>query len=262
MFGPVFDASIIKRAQEKGLVEIALVNLRDFGLGKRKTVDDRPYGGGAGMILRVEPIYAALRAVQPFGYAQGGGSRLKAKKSSTKTVLLDPKGERFTQEKARKFSKLDNLVLICGHYEGIDARVESMVDEIVSVGDFVLTGGEIPAMAVSDAVIRLLPGVLKKEEATERESFSNVKIQMTNDKSMTNVKIQKLKQFNNLAIEQSNNDLMLLEYPQYTRPEEFMGEKVPEVLLSGNHGEVEKWKNEQALERTRKGRPDLLKLKF
>ncbi len=208
MFTGPFDQSIVKRAQNKGLVSLNLHNLRDFAIDQRVMVDDRPYGGGVGMILRVEPIYAALQEV-------------KKSNLNTKIVLTDARGIKFTQSKAREYSKLDNLVLICGHYEGVDERVrEHLVDEAISIGDYVLTGGEIPSMVIVDAVTRLISGVLEKPEATIYESFS----ELPN------------------AINQATPDLRL-EHAQYTRPEDFNGWKVPKVLLSGNHGEIKKWRN-------------------
>lgn len=202
MFAGPFNQSIVKRAQDKNLVKINLHNLRDFAIDERGSVDDRPYGGGVGMVLRIEPIFDAIKKIKDSGQAR-----------MTKTVLLDPRGKQFTQEKAREWSKLENLVLICGHYEGIDERVKNLIDESISIGNYVLTGGEIPAMVITDAVTRLLPGVLSKEEATQIESFS---------------------------------DRNILEYPQYTRPEEFNGWKVPEILLSGNHEEIKKWRKQKS----------------
>src|SRR4030042_4353384 len=197
MFTGPFDECIIKRAQEKGLVEISIHDLRNRGEGKRRTVDDRPYGGGVGMILRVDIIDAALK-------------ELKGKES--RVILLDATGKTFDQKMARDLSKQKHVILIAGHYEGVDHRVhEHLVDEVVSIGNYVLTGGEIPAMVVTDAVTRLVPGVLEKPQATEIESFSEENI---------------------------------VEYPQYTRPEDYKGHKVPEVILSGNHKEIEKWRRQ------------------
>lgn len=210
MFDGPLGESIIKRAQEKGLVEINVHSLREFGFGERKTVDDRPYGGGVGMILMVEPVYKAIK---------------KLKKKNTKTILLSAGGEVFKQKTAEKLSKTGHIILICGHYEGFDQRISEFVDQEISIGDYILTGGEIPAMAIIDSTVRLLPGVLTKEEAVKFESFS----------------------FKNM-----------LEYPQYTRPEKFKGKKVPKVLLSGNHGEIEKWREQTAREKTKKIRPDLV----
>jgi len=212
MFTGPFEESIVKRAMDKGLVEINIHDLRAWGEGERRTVDDRSYGGGVGMVLRVDIIEKAV-------------TELKKGSQSTKVILLDATGKKFTQGLARELGRAEHLILIAGHYEGFDHRVhEHLVDEIISIGDYILTGGEIPAMVVTDAVVRLLPGVLEKKEATDLESFSE----------------------------------KLLEYPQYTRPENYKGWKVPEVLLSGNHKEIEKWRKEMALKKTKKVRPDLL----
>jgi tRNA (guanine37-N1)-methyltransferase len=215
MFAGPFNDSIVKIAKEKKLVKIKIHNLRKWAKDKHKTVDDRPYGGGKGMVLMIAPIFEALKAIAP-----------KAKAQKTKTILLTPQGKTFTQEKAKEFAKLDQLVLIAGHYEGFDERIrENIIDEEISIGDYVLTGGEIPAMTVIDAVVRLIPGVLDKE-AKENESFSKKG---------------------------------LLDYPQYTRPSDYKGWEVPEVLLSGNHAEIEKWRKEKSVEKTKKSRPDLIK---
>ncbi len=221
MFEGVFSESIIKRAQEKGLVEIKVHNLRDWARDKRGTVDDKPYGGGVGMILRVDIIDQAL-------------NKLKTENRKHKTILLTPQGKVFNQKKAQELTKEKNLILICGHYEGVDERVrEHLVDEEISIGDYVLTGGEIPAMVVVDSLVRLIPGVLEKEEAIENESFQSSVYGL--------------------------QSTALLEHPQYTRPEEYKGWKVPEVLLSGNHKKIEEWREKKSLERTKKRRPDLLK---
>lgn len=215
MFKGPFDESIIKRAQDKSLVEINLHDLRKWAVDKRGSIDDRPYGGGVGMILQVDIIDSALKDIKT--------KELK----NTKIILLDATGKKFDQKKALQLSKLDHLILIAGHYEGVDHRVhEHLVDEVISIGDYILTGGELPAMVVIDSVVRLIPGVLEKPEATESESFSK--------------------------LENS------LEYPQYTRPEEYKGWKVPKVLLSGNHKEIEKWKRKASIEITNKLRPDLI----
>lgn len=217
MVSGFFNESIVKRAIDKKLVKINLINLRDFAINKYGQVDDRPYGGGAGMIIRVEPVYNAIQSLN-----------LKKKDKKSKIVLTSAKGKVFNQEKAKEYSKLENLVLIAGHYEGVDERVSKYVDEEISIGDFILTGGEIVASAITDSVVRLLPSVLKKEEAVKDESFSERKGQK------------------------------LLEYPQYTRPEEFKGHKVPEILLSGNHNKINEWKMKKAYEETETKRKDLL----
>lgn len=213
MFDGPFRESILKHAQQKNLLEIKLVNIRDFGEGKHKVVDDRPYGGGVGMVMRVDILDKAIQAVKD----------AKLDTIEQKVVLLDARGETYKQQIAKDFSKLQHLILLCGHYEGVDERVRSLVDQTISIGDFITTGGEIPAMLLVDSVARLIPGVLKGD-ATAIESFSE----------------------------------NLLEFPQYTNPREYHGETVPEILLSGNHSEIEKWRNEQAKEITQQHRPDLL----
>lgn len=221
MFVGPFDESIIKRAKEKGLVKIEIYNLRKWAVDKHGTVDDRPYGGGTGMIIMIQPIYEALESLKP-------------KIKNSKIVLLSPSGKTWNQETAREYSKLDHIILVCGHYEGVDERVRKFVDEEISIGDYILTGGEIPAMVLVDSIVRLVPSVLKKPEATKYESFSNVQIQ----------------------------DTKLLEYPQYTKPEEFQGLKAPKVLLSGHHQKIAAWRTKKALAKTKKRRPDLLKRKM
>lgn len=207
MFPEVLNSSIIGRAQKKNLVKIKVHNLRDWTKDKHRTVDDKPFGGGAGMVMKVEIIDRALQSL-PSGYK----------------ILLTPQGKVFNQPLAQKLSRKKQLILICGHYEGFDERVRQLVDEEVSIGDYVLTGGEIPAMTIVDAVVRLLPGVIEAKSLHE-ESFSSG----------------------------------LLEYPQYTRPEEYKKMPVPAVLLSGNHGKIKQWRQEEAEKRTKKRRPDLLK---
>ncbi len=214
MISSFIKESIIKRAIDKGLVEIELINLRDFAKDKYKSVDDKPYGGGAGMILRVDVLKDAISFA------------VKNKKGKTKIVLTSAKGKTYSQEKASEYSNLNHLVIIAGHYEGVDERVLNYIDEEISIGDFILTGGEIVAASIIDSVVRNIPGVLKKSEAVQEESFS--------------------KDFP-------------LEYPQYTKPAEFEGNKVPEVLLSGDHKKIKEWKINKSKELTKKLRPDLLK---
>jgi len=195
MFKGPFDASIIKRAESRDFIKVQVHDLRKWGEGERRNVDDRPYGGGVGMLLRVDIVDAALKELR---------------QKNSHVILLDATGERFIQEKAVKLSKLEHIILIAGHYEGVDHRVhEHLVDEIISIGDYVLTGGEIPAMVLVDSIIRLIPGVLGKDESS--------------------------------AIE-SHKEPGYLEYPQYTRPEKYNGWEVPKVLLNGNHEEIDKWR--------------------
>jgi tRNA (guanine37-N1)-methyltransferase len=211
MFQGPFDNSIIKRAQEQNLISINLVDIRDFALDKHRCVDDYPFGGGVGMVMKPEPVCRAVEQVL--------GDRREAG-----VILMCPQGERFTQAKAAELARRPDLVFICGHYEGIDERVRSLVTDEVSIGDYVLTGGELAAMVVIDAVVRLIPGVLGEEESARQDSFVEG----------------------------------LLEYPQYTRPREFRGMMVPEVLLSGHHERIRVWRRKESLRRTWKRRPDLL----
>lgn len=212
MFAPV-EQSIIGRAEKNNLIELNLINFREFSKDKQKHVDDCPYGGGAGMVIKPDVIYDAYRSIV---------DKLDYK---PKLIYLTPQGKVFNQKMARELANEKHLILLCGHYEGIDQRVlDKVVDEEISIGDYVLTGGELPAMVLIDAISRNIDGVLDDESLVD-ESF--------------------------------NNDL--LEYPQYTRPEVFMGEKVPEVLLSGHHANIEKWRREKSLEITKKKRPDLIK---
>lgn len=213
MFSGVFNDSILKRAQERGAVQLNTVNFRDFSTNKHKKVDDYPYGGGAGMLLAPQPIFDAVESV------------CQNTMSKPRIILMCPQGERFTQAKAEELAKAEHLIFICGHYEGFDERIrEHLVTDELSLGDYVLTGGELAAMVMTDAVVRLLPDVLGKQESHENDSFSTG----------------------------------LLEFPQYTRPVDFRGMTVPSVLTSGNHKEIEKWRHEQSLYRTYTRRPDLL----
>lgn len=215
---PILSSSILARAQKKGLIEFNLIDLRQFGKGRHKTVDDRPFGGGAGMILRPDVLAKALEKAYTY-------SPKAAPETGELVILMSASGKPFKQSIAKLFSKIKHLIIICGRYEGVDQRfIDKYVDEEISIGDYVLTGGEIPALVITDSVTRLIPGVLSKEEATEIESFSHG----------------------------------LLEYPQYTRPSVFEDIKVPDVLLSGNHQEIEKWRKLKSIAKTEKVRPDLL----
>lgn len=222
MFDGPFGDSIIKKALDKGIAEIKAYNLRDWTTDKHKMVDDRPYGGGPGMVLMIEPIDLAIADLKK-----------KAKAKNSRVIMMDPAGRTFNQKVAEELKEnYDHLILIAGHYKGIDERVRDfLVDEEISVGDYILTGGEIPAMVIADAVVRLLPGTVGKEESLKKESFSD---------------------FDTPGIPR------MLGFVQYTRPVDYKGWKVPDVLLKGNHAEIEKWRINKSLSRTRERRPDLL----
>ncbi|HVE81085.1 MAG TPA: tRNA (guanosine(37)-N1)-methyltransferase TrmD [Candidatus Dormibacteraeota bacterium] len=211
MFKGPFDTSMLWKAQKDGLAEIKIHNLREYGIGERRTVDDTPYGGGDGMLLKPEPVVNAIEAA-------------KKDNPKAKVIILSPQGKRFDQAEAQKLSIETGLILVAGRYEGFDERIMEFADAELSVGDYVLTGGELPAMVVTDAVVRLLPGVLGGEYSLADETFNEG----------------------------------LLEYPQYTRPVEFRGHKVPDILQAGNHGEIKKWRKEKSVEKTKRNRPDLL----
>lgn len=210
-FASPFSQSMLQRAQSQGAVEFRILNLRDFTFDRHRVVDDRPFGGGPGMVLKIEPLVRAIRAV-------------REQDPEVRVILLSPQGFLFSQDKARELAGQKHLLLICGHYEGVDDRVHFYIDEELSIGDYILTGGEIPALVVVDAVTRLLPGVLGGEGSVEEESF----------------------------------ETGLLEYPHYTRPRDFEGHEAPEILLSGDHQRVARWRRREALRRTAKARPDLL----
>ena len=228
MFEGPFSESILKRAREKELVEIKTHDLRKWTDDKRKTVDDNPFGGGVGMVMKVEPVYKALKELKKTKPPLSGG------KQST-VILMTPQGEKLEQKLSNKFSTQPHLILLCGHYEGVDERIRKhLIDQEISIGDYVLTGGELPAMVLVDSIVRLIPGVVGKEESVQTESFQEI------------------------------GGKELLEYPQYTQPAKFTTEKgvewtVPEVLTSGHHQNIEKWRYEQAVKRTRERRPELLK---
>ncbi len=213
MFQGPFSHSIVKRAVQDNHIRIQLVNVRDFGIGPHKMVDDTPYGGGKGMVMRADVLAQAINATRDASLTS----------DEEKVILLDARGQRYDQSMAKSFSSLSHLILLCGHYEGVDERVRSLVDQTISIGDFIVTGGETPAMVITDSVARLVSGVLS-EEATENESFSTP----------------------------------LLEYPQYTKPREFDGGVVPDILLSGNHAHIAEWRKEQSVTITKNHRPDLL----
>lgn len=214
MFEGIFGHSILKKAAEKGAVHYNVVNFRDFADNKHQTVDDYPYGGGAGMVLKPQPIFDAVASLKE-----------RAESSAPRVILMCPQGEKYTQKKAEELSQEEHLIFICGHYEGYDERIrEHVITDEISIGDYVLTGGELGAMVVVDSVVRLLPGVLGSEQSHIQDSFSTG----------------------------------LLEHPHYTRPADFRGLKVPEVLISGNHRLIEEWRMKESLRRTHTRRPDLL----
>ncbi|MCM2279375.1 MAG: tRNA (guanosine(37)-N1)-methyltransferase TrmD [Oligoflexia bacterium] len=216
LFGPVLQSSLVGKAVEKGLVSFELIQIRDFATDKHRTVDDTPYGGGEGMLLKPDVLYRA--------WEKAGGKRPAPEK--TATILLSPQGEHFTQATARELSTYEHLILVCGHYEGVDERfIELCVDREVSIGDYVLTGGELPALVLIDGITRLVPGVVGNEQSVARDSLEDD----------------------------------LLKYPQYTRPREFQGLGVPEILLSGDHGAIARWRLAESRARTSRKRPDLFK---
>ena len=239
--GPL-DHGIVRRAREAGIVQIHVQDLREFTKDRHKTVDDRPFGGGEGMVLKPEPLFEAVEKL--LGQPMGNSSEKNALPTGTAVVLLSAAGKLFTQETARRLASLQRIVLICGRYEGVDERVaEHLATEEVSIGDYVLSGGELPAAIVLDAVTRLLPGALGNEASTENESFRKLEAEPSV-----------------AAVDHSHprKARLLLDYPHYTRPAEFRGWKVPDVLIGGNHAEVAKWRAQQAAEKTRRNRPDLL----
>ena len=215
MFAGVFGESIIKRAVEKGILDIHFTNFREFAFDKHRQVDDSPFGGGSGMVLKPEPMFRAVRYLK----------EITAEYAARRVLLMDPGGAPFHQEKAKELAQYEQLIFICGHYEGFDARItEHLADEAISLGDYVLTGGELPAMVITDAVARMLPGVLGSEESAPTDSFYDG----------------------------------LLGFPQYTRPREYEGMQVPEILFSGDHGKIRRWRRQQSLRMTKENRPDLL----
>jgi len=239
LFAGVLECGILRRARQSGLVDVRLVNLRDFAKDRHRSVDDRPYGGGEGMVFMPGPLFEAIEfccragdwAAENRGGAGDCGAENRGgaeKDEHSQVVLMTPQGETWSQNLAAEFATISHLILVCGRYEGVDQRViDSLVDREISIGDFVLSGGEIPAMVVLDSVVRLIPGALGCGDSAVNESFSTG----------------------------------LLDCPQYTRPAEFRGQAVPEVLLSGDHAKIQKWREEQALEKTKRARPELMNKK-
>jgi tRNA (guanine37-N1)-methyltransferase len=238
-FAGPFEHGIVRKAREAGLIEIQVQDLRAFTKDKHRTVDDRPFGGGEGMVLKPEPLFEAAEFLleHPFGDAAAE----RDLDSKTAIVLLSAAGKRFTQETARRYAQLRRILFICGRYEGVDERVaEHLATEEISIGDFVLSGGELPAALIVDAVTRLLPKALGNEASSQNESFA-----------------QSARSGVEMPRSFANGAELLLDFPHYTRPADFRGWKVPDVLIGGNHAEVAKWRHEQALKKTRRNRPDL-----
>ena len=233
--GPL-DHGIVRRAQQAGIAEIHVQDLREFTKDRHRTVDDRPFGGGEGMILKPEPLFEAVESL--LGHTVGDSENVVAPEDGTAILLMSAAGRLFTQDTAERYAALERLIVICGRYEGVDERVaEHLATQEVSVGDYVLSGGELPATIVVDAVTRLLPGAVGNEASTQNESFRHYEHSVR-------------------KIEESLG--ALLDFPHYTRPAEFRGWRVPEVLIGGNHAEVAKWRRQKAIEKTRRNRPDLM----
>jgi tRNA (guanine37-N1)-methyltransferase len=256
--GPL-EHGIVSRARDSRIISIHVQDLREFTKDRHRTVDDRPFGGGEGMVLKPEPMFEAVEAL--LGYGVGDAENKAAIDPKTAIVLLSAAGRRFTQETARRYAKLERIILLCGRYEGVDERVaECLATEEVSIGDFVLSGGELPAALVVDAVTRLLPGALGNEASSQNESFAEAGLleevqEFRIDRKVSHAAIPKVKKiYESLGMPPG----LLLDYPHYTRPAEYRGWTVPEILLSGNHAEIARWRGEMALQKTLCNRPDLL----
>jgi tRNA (guanine37-N1)-methyltransferase len=240
--GPL-EHGIVRKAREAGLIEIHVQDLRQFTKDRHRTVDDRPFGGGEGMVLKPDPLFEAAEFLLEHSLGDAAAKHVLA--PNTAIVLLSAAGKRFMQETARRYAQLDRILFVCGRYEGVDERVaDHLATEEVSIGDFVLSGGELPAALIVDAVTRLLPGALGNEASSQNESFSL---------------LERAEQSETGALQKTlSANHSLLDYPHYTRPADFRGWKVPEVLIGGNHAEVAKWRREQALKKTQRNRPDLV----
>jgi len=244
--GPL-EHGIVRRARESGLVEVRVLDLRDFTKDRHRTVDDRPFGGGEGMVLKPEPLFEAVESL--VGHSLGDAAKPGARNPKAAVILMSAAGKVFRQETARSYRELERIIFICGRYEGVDERVaEHLATEEISVGDFVLSGGELPAMMIVDAVTRLLPGALGNEASSQNESFSRVARPESNA----------LPPVGNASQLSRITSHALLDFPHYTRPAEYRGWAVPEILIGGNHAEVAKWRRAAAIEKTRRNRPDLL----
>jgi len=244
--GPL-DHGIVRRAREAGIVDIHIQDLRAFTKDRHRTVDDRPFGGGEGMVLKPEPLFEAVETL--LGQSMGDAGQAAPPSPGVGIVLLSAAGKLFTQETARRFAQLERIVLICGRYEGVDERVaEHLATEEISVGDFVLSGGELPAAMIADAVTRLLPGALGNEASSQNESFralENAPSRVTQEQASLHLKLP-------------TANPVLLDFPHYTRPADFRGWTVPDVLIGGHHAEVARWRRDAAFAKTRRNRPDLL----
>jgi tRNA (guanine37-N1)-methyltransferase len=231
--GPL-DHGIVRRAKETGIVQIGVQDLREFTKDRHRTVDDRPFGGGEGMVLKPEPLFEAVEKL--LGHGVGDADKLMPSEPGTAVLLMSAAGRWFTQETARRYASLERLIVICGRYEGVDERVaEHLATEEICIGDYVLSGGELPAAIVVDAVTRLLPGAVGKEASTQNESFQDYR-----------------------GEPRGSHKTVLLDFPHYTRPAEYRGWKVPDVLIGGNHAEVEKWRRNMAIQKTRRNRPEFV----
>jgi tRNA (guanine37-N1)-methyltransferase len=253
-FGGPLDYGIVRRAREARLVEACIHDLRDFTRDRHRTVDDRPFGGGEGMVMKPEPLFEAVERLV-FSGNEGGNDTAPA---GTAIVLLSASGKAFRQETARRLAKLERIVLICGRYEGVDERVaEHLATDEISIGDFVLSGGELPATMIVEAVTRLIPGALGNEDSTVNESFST---EVTSGAKAPNQGVAELSPVNRrpASLLAADTGRGILDYPHYTRPQSFRGWDVPEVLMSGNHEDIRRWRRERALEKTQRNRPDLL----
>ena len=259
-FGGPLDHGIVRRAQEAGLIHVHVQDLREFTKDRHRTVDDRPFGGGEGMVLKPEPLFRAVESL--LGRSVGEAAKQSALGRDQAVVLMSAAGKLFNQEMARRYAQLERIILICGRYEGVDERVaEHLATEEVSIGDFVLSGGELPAMLVVDAVTRLLPGVLGNQASSQNESFSELpagtpEYSTAQPAAPSQGETGKAR---NPANSKSHQQIRaLLDFPHYTRPADYRGWRVPETLIGGNHAEVTKWRRQKALEKTRRNRPDLL----
>jgi tRNA (guanine37-N1)-methyltransferase len=259
-FGGPLDHGIVRRAQEAGLIHVHVQDLREFTKDRHRTVDDRPFGGGEGMVLKPEPLFRAVESL--LGRSVGEAAKQSALGRDQAVVLMSAAGKLFNQEMARRYALLERIILICGRYEGVDERVaEHLATEEVSIGDFVLSGGELPAMLVVDAVTRLLPGVLGNQASSQNESFSELQAgtpEYSTAQPAAPSQGERGKARNPANSKSHEQIRALLDFPHYTRPADYRGWRVPETLIGGNHAEVTKWRRQKALEKTRRNRPDLL----